>query len=83
MPVNRVFEVALPTLGPEWWIARPARLLELIEFFDFFGFLETAIGPVGYVEPGTPEHDRMREDAARIKEKLVVRCLQDLRNRFP
>lgn len=80
--VNRVFMVALPTLGQEWWIAPPAKLLELIEFFDFFGFLETAIGPVGYAEPGTPEHDRMRDDAARIKERLVARCIQDLRNRF-
>ena len=80
--VNRVFSVALPTLGLEWWITRPTRLLELIEFFNFFGFIETAIGPVGYAEPGTPEHDRMREDAAQIREKLVVRCLQDLRDRF-
>lgn len=79
---SRVFSVVLPTLGPMWWNTRPPELLELIEFFDFFGFIEPAIGPVGYTEPGTPEHDRMREDAARIKEKLIVRCIHELRDQY-
>ena len=76
---NRVFSVALTALGPEWWSLRPPILIHLIEFFDFFGLLETAISPVGYAEPNTPEHERMRDEAACIKERLIVRCIQELR----
>lgn len=79
---ERVFSVVLPSLGPQWWNTRPTQLLQLIEFFDFFGFLETAIGPVGYAVPGTPEYDRMKDEAALIKEKLTVRCIQELRDKF-
>jgi hypothetical protein len=75
----QVFSIVLPTLGPGWWNTRPTKLLQLIEFFDFFGFIETAIGPVGYAEPGTPQSERMKADATHIKEKLVVRCIQELR----
>lgn len=79
---NRVFSAVVPSLGPEWWNTRPAKLLQLIEFFDFFGFVESAIGAGGYAGPGTPEHECMKEDVARIKEKLIVRCLQELYNQF-
>lgn len=79
---DRVFSVALPSLGPDWWSNRPCKLMHLIEFFDYFGFIETAIGPVGYAEPGTQQHDHMKEEAERIKEKLIVRCIQELRNQF-
>ncbi|MBI4808127.1 MAG: hypothetical protein HY799_04190 [Nitrosomonadales bacterium] len=79
---NRVFSVVLPSLEPEWWNTRPTKLIQLIEFFDFFGFIETAVGPVGYVEPGTPQYERMKADAAHIKEKLLARCIQELRNKF-
>jgi hypothetical protein len=80
--MSRVFKAILPSLGTNWWNARPTELLELIEFFDFFGFLEPAVGPVGYAEPGTPEHDRMREDAALIKEKLIVRSILELQRLY-
>ena len=79
---HRVFSVILSTLGPDWWIARPSKLMELIEFFDYFGFIETANGPVGYAEPGTPQHERMKEEAARIKAKLLARCIQELQVRY-
>ncbi len=81
--LNHVFSKVLPTLSPDWDTTRPTELLELIEFFNYFGFIETTNSPVGYAEPGTPEHDRMTEEEARIKEKLIVRCIQDLRERFP
>jgi hypothetical protein len=81
--LNHVFSKVLPTLSPNWDTTRPAELLELIEFFNYFGFIETTNSPVGYAEPGTPEHDRMKAEAARIKEKLTARCIQDLRERFP
>jgi len=79
---HRVFSVVLPTIGPDWWSGRPPKLLELIEFFDYFGFIETTNGPVGYAAPGTVEYKRMQEEAARIKEKLIDRCIQDLQARF-
>lgn len=79
---ERVFSVVLPSLGSEWWNTRPTQLLQLIEFFDFFGFLETANGPVGYAMPGTPEHDRMKDEAVGIKEELTVRCIQELCDKF-
>lgn len=79
--INRVFAVILPALGAEWWSNRPPKLLELIEFFAFFGFIETTTSPVGYAERGTPWYDRMNEESARIKEKLIVRCIQELRTR--
>ncbi|KAF0188743.1 MAG: hypothetical protein FD168_1543 [Desulfobulbaceae bacterium] len=80
--MERVFSVVLPSLGPEWWNTRSTQLLQLIEFFDFFGFLETAIGSVRYAVPGTHEHERMKKEAALIKEKLKVRCIQELRDKF-
>lgn len=79
---TRVFSVILPSLGSEWWNSRPTKLIQLIEFFDYFGFIEPAVGPVGYAEPGTHQYLRMQEDAARIKEKLIVRCIQELRNQY-
>jgi hypothetical protein len=80
--LNHVFSIVLPTLPADWATIRPAKLLGLIEFFNYFGFIETTNSPVGYAEPGTPEHDRMKEEEAIIKEKLIVRCIQDLCNRF-
>ncbi|MBV5307074.1 MAG: hypothetical protein J0652_10310 [Desulfobulbaceae bacterium] len=56
--------------------------MQLIKFLDFFGFLETAIGPVGYAVPGTPEHKRMKKEAALIQKKLTVRCIQELRDKL-
>lgn len=79
---KRVFSAVIPSLGPEWWKTRPQQLLELIAFFDYFGFIETAIGPVGHAEPGTPQYERMKADAAHIREKLTVRCLEELRGEF-
>jgi hypothetical protein len=64
------------------WNTRSTQLLQLIKFLDFFGFLETAIGPVGYAVPGTTDHERMKKEAALIKEKLTVRCIQELRDKL-
>jgi hypothetical protein len=77
--VHRVFAIVLPTLGPIWWEKPPQSLRELIEFFNYFGFIETANGPVGYAEPGTPESERMKKEEIRIKEKLFDRCIEELR----
>jgi hypothetical protein len=79
---HRVFSVILPTLGPDWWVAHPPKLLELIEFFDYFGFIETTNGPVGYAEPDTPQYEHMEVEAARIKAKLFARCIQELWARY-
>lgn len=79
---DRVFKVVMPSLDREWWEVRPAELVHLIEFFDFFGFIEAAIGPIGYVALGTPEYEQMKNDAEKIKERLVVRCIKELRAKF-
>lgn len=79
---HQVFSAIIPTLESDWQTTHPPKLIELIEFFDYFGFMETAVGPVGYAEPGTPEYERMKKDATHIKTKLLTRCIQELQTKF-
>lgn len=80
--MDAVFGRAISYLG-SGWSREPSRLIiQLIEFFAYFGYLESTTVAVGYSEPESELRKSQEIEAARIRNVLLERCLQDLIEKF-
>jgi len=76
---NAVFERLLVSLDGGWFNDPPPVMLRLFEFFGYFGFLETANGPVGYIDADSPHFELAKAEQARVRESSIRRCIDELR----